>query len=143
MLQEIDVLETRRIAELAAEARKVRDRLFEKIPSTALGEPSPARGPHDPVHDVALYDVLAGKPAIVALREAVAALPLEIRQAVWGVMEIGRGRFAAGEWEQAAAEAGLLRDADLVTSLLDEPDLDICLARGLYLLGLSSSDLTP
>ncbi len=132
MLHEIDILETRRIADLAAEARKPRDRLLGSIPQAALGEPMPARGPHDPAHDVPLQNLLAGKPEVVALRDAIAALPREIRQSVWIVMEIGRGRFAAGEWEQAAAEAGLLRDADVVASLLDEPDLHVCLGKGLY-----------
>lgn len=134
MLHEIEALEARRIAELAAEARRRRDRLFEKIPADSLGEPAPARGPHDPAHDIPLHDLMAGKPEMVALRDAVAALPPEILRAVWVLMEVGHGRFAAREWERAIAEAALLRDAEMVTSLMDEPELHVCLEKGLYML---------
>ena len=64
MLHELEVLEARHIADLALEARKVRDRLLQKVPDTALGEPMPARGAHDPVTGVVLTGVLADAPRI-------------------------------------------------------------------------------
>ncbi len=136
MLHELDALEVYRIAELAADARQARERLIEKVPPTALGEPKPGRGPHNPAHDVMLDSVLASKPEFVALREGIVSLPRDILQSVWTVMEIGRERFAAGQWEQALAQASPLRDADIVAALMDEPDLHECLSRGLYVLGM-------
>jgi hypothetical protein len=48
MLFELDVLEIRGIADVALDARKVRDRLLEKVPESDLGEPKPAPGEHNP-----------------------------------------------------------------------------------------------
>ena len=41
MLHELDVLEAKQIADLASDARKVRDRLLEEVPDEKLGEPCP------------------------------------------------------------------------------------------------------
>jgi hypothetical protein len=94
MLQELDVLEARQIADLAADARKVRDRLLEKVPDEELGEPVPARGEHNPAGTLALNGVLAAEPEFVALREAIAALPRDIREKLWVVAQVGRGDVA-------------------------------------------------
>ncbi len=136
MLHELDALEARRIADLANDARRARDRFLEKVRQSAFGEPKPARGEHDPIRDISLDDVLAHKPEVVALREAITALPREIRQSIWAVMEVGRGGSAAQDWELAMERAVSLDDADAVAALLDEPDLHICLGKGLYLLGM-------
>lgn len=44
MLHELDALESRHIADLARDARKVRDGLLEKVPDPEFGEAEPARG---------------------------------------------------------------------------------------------------
>jgi hypothetical protein len=137
MLHELEALEARRIADLAASLREVRGRLLEKVRDDALGEPAPQRGAHDPALDVVPSEVLAEKPEFIALREAVVALPPEIRQAAWALMEIGRGRFSAGEWDQAIAEVAPLGDSDVAAALLEEPQLDVYLAKGLHLLGMA------
>ena len=80
MLYELDVLEARRIADLALDGRKVRDRLLEKVPDAQLGEPEPARGEHNPSGNIALNGVLAAELEYVARRKAVAALPRGIRR---------------------------------------------------------------
>lgn len=136
MLHELEALETCRIADLAADAKKIRDRLLQKVPRNAFAEPKPARGEHDPAHDFPLDDVLARKPEFVALRQAITELPREIRQAVWAVMEIGRGSFSADEWDQAMAQVSPLGDIEVVAALADEPDLHDCLRKGLYALGM-------
>ena len=41
MLHALEVLEARRIADMARDARKVRDRLLEKVADADLGEPQP------------------------------------------------------------------------------------------------------
>lgn len=135
MLHELDVLEVRQIADLAADARKVRDRLLEKVPDEELGEPGPARGEHNPAGTLALNGVLAMQPEFVALREAITALPRDIREKLWVVAQVGRAEVAVLGWDEALAEALALSDGDLVSSMVAEPDLHDHLRKGLYELG--------
>lgn len=135
MLHELDVLEARQIADLAADARKVRDRLLEKVPDAELGEPGPARGEHNPAGTLALNGVLAMQPEFVALREAITALPRDIREKLWVVAQVGRAEVAILGWDEALAQALALSDGDLVSSMVAEPDLHDHLRKGLYELG--------
>ncbi len=135
MLHELEVLETRRIADLALDARKVRDRLLEKVPDTQLGEPMPARGGHNPAGSLALNGVLASEAEFVALREAMIALPRDILEKLWVVARVGRGDVAILGWEDALAEAAVLSDDDIVAGMVGEPDLHEHLRKGLYELG--------
>ena len=48
MLHEIEILEARRIAELAEAARDARNQALAPVPEAKLGEPQPGRGQHDP-----------------------------------------------------------------------------------------------
>ena len=91
MLHELDALEVRRIADLAADARNVRDSLLEEAPDASLGEPKPARGEHNPASSLVFNGVLAGKPEFVALRQAIAELLRDIR---------GRGDAAILDWDR-------------------------------------------
>jgi hypothetical protein len=135
MLHELDVLEARSIADLARDARRTRDRLLEEIPDAALGEPMPARGQHDPEREIVLDDVLAATPEFVALRDAIDALPGEIKQKLLVLTQIGRGDRGILDWATAMAEASALSDDDIVASLLADPDLHDLLGKGLYALG--------
>ena len=143
MLHELEALEARRIAELAADTGKLREGLLEKIRASALGEPKPARGEHDPARNLPLDEVLGDTAEFAALREAIAALPRKIRQSVWAVMEIGRGRFAARDWDQALLRAAALGDSELVTAMTDEPAMHDCLSKGLYELGMAPPAAAP
>lgn len=138
MLQEIEVLEARHIADLASDARRLRDRLLEKVPDADLGEPAPARGAHNPSGNVVLEDVLASRREFVALREAIAALPRDIRDKLWVVTQIGRGDLTILDWDGGLGAASLLTDEDIVASLLGEPDLRDFLGKGLYALGVAA-----
>lgn len=135
MLHELDLLEARQIAELALDAGKVRDRLLEKVPASQLGEPKPSRGEHNPAGTIALNDVLATQPEFVALREAIVALPREIREKLWVVMLIGRGDVALRGWDRALADASNQSDDDIVSSMVAESDLHEYLCKGLYQIG--------
>jgi hypothetical protein len=135
MLHELDVLEARRIADLALDGRKVRDRLLEKVPDAQLGEPEPARGEHNLSGNIALNGVLAAEPEYVALREAIAALPRDIREKLWVVAQIGRGEDTILGWGEALARASALADDDIVADMIAEPDLHEYLRKGLYELG--------
>jgi hypothetical protein len=134
MLHELEVLEAQRIADLAEDASKVRDRLLEKVPDADLGELEPARGPHSSVRTIALNGVLARKPEFVALREAIASLPRDVREKLWVVTQIGRGDVAVLDWKQANDTASSLTEADIQANMLGEPDLHDCLRKGLYML---------
>jgi hypothetical protein len=138
MLHELEVLEARRIAHLAEDARGIRDLLLEKVPDADLGELEPARGPHIPVGTIALNGLLAGKPEFVALREALASLPRDIREKLWVVTQIGRGDVAVLHWEKAKDTASLLTEDDILVNMLGEPDLHDYLRKGLYMLGVAT-----
>jgi hypothetical protein len=134
MLYELEVLEIRRIADLALDARKVRDRLLEKVPASDLGEPVPARGEHNPGGSVALTEILAAQPEMLALQQAIVALPQDIRQKLWTVSRLGRGDVTRRDWEKASASAALMSDDDMTADLVAEPDLHDHLHKGLYLM---------
>jgi hypothetical protein len=138
MLHELDVLEARHIADLALDARKVRDQLLEKIPERDLGEPVPARGEHNPNNNVMLDGVLDTAPAFVALQQALAALPREISEKLWALARTGRGEVTIQDWEQAIGSASLRTSGDIVADLLGDPDLHDHLHKGLYELGATN-----
>jgi hypothetical protein len=138
MLHALEVLEARRIADMARDARKVRDRLLEKVADTDLGEPQPARGEHNPASSVALDGVLAAEPEFVALREAIAALPRDIREKLRVVMQLGRGDLGILDWNDAIGATSALTDDDIAANLLGEADLHDYLRKGLYALGAAT-----
>ena len=135
MLQEPVVIKARHIAVLAARARAVRDRLLEKVPDAVLGEPMPARGEHNPSAIVALNGVLEHEPAFVTLREAIMALPRTVRDRLAVVQRVGRGEVAILDWDDALAEATLLRDEDITAAMIGDADLHDHLRKCLYVLG--------
>lgn len=134
MLNEQDLLEIRHIADLALDARKVRDRLLEKVREADLGEPQPVRGEHNPAANVELTSVLAAEPEFVALTRAIARLPRHIREKIWLVMRIGSGDLGLSDWDSGANAAPALTDEDLAMNLVGDPDLHDHLRKGLYAL---------
>jgi hypothetical protein len=138
MLHEIEILEARRIADLAEKVSKVRDRLLEKVPEAELGEPQPARGEHNPASSIALEDVLAGDPAFVSFRGGVSELTRELREKLLVVAQIGRGDIGAAGWDHALGQLSNLSDDEIMTRFTGEPDLAQYLRKGLYELGGSS-----
>ena len=109
--------------------------MLEKLPDAQLGEPEPARGEHNPSGNIVLNGVLAAEPKYVALREAVAALPRDIREKLWVVAQVGRGDVAILGWDEALAGASALTDDDIVAGMIAAPDLHEYLRKGLYELG--------
>ncbi|HVY14116.1 MAG TPA: DUF3775 domain-containing protein [Rhodopila sp.] len=135
MLYEIEVLEIRDIADLALSARKCQNRLLERAPDIELGEPSPARGEHNPNASLALTDIPGTRQEFVELQQAIERLPPEILQKVWAVARVGRGDITIREWNDTLASAALLKDDDIVMDLMADPDLHEHLRKGLYALG--------
>lgn len=132
MLYEIEILEARRIAELAAAARDARDRALTVVPEAELGEPSPARGEHHAAGTLGFAGVPEDEPAHNALRTAIEGLPPDIRRKLWAVMNTGCGSYARGDWERAMAAA-----EGVASDLADEVDLHDKLMKGLYEIGVA------
>jgi hypothetical protein len=132
MLHEIEALEAKQIAELASDAQALRARLLEKVRSDALGEPQPARGEHDPARTIALNGLFADAPEIRRLREAITALPNEIRHKLWALMAVGRGDYAARELDLALEAIANAHETDIIDELMREPYLHDYLAKALH-----------
>jgi Protein of unknown function (DUF3775) len=125
-------LDTHRIVVLAAEARKVRDSILEALADAAPGQHKAASSP-------VLSDGLAAKPEFVALRRAIAELPRDMREKLWAVMQIGRGDAAIVDWDKVLATGSELGDDDIADHMISEPDLENCLHKGLYELGVAGA----
>jgi hypothetical protein len=139
MLHEIEILEARRIADLAAAAREARDRALTPLPDTDLGQIRPARGEHHAAGALGFEAMDEAEPAHRALREALEALPADIRRKLWAVMRTGCGDYARGDWERALAAAEANSDAGIVADLAEEIDLHDRLMKGLYEIGAATT----
>jgi len=135
VLYEIEILETRRIAELAAAARAVRDRALTPVREGELGEPLPARGEHHAAGALGFAGLPSDEPTHRALFEAIAGLPADIRRKLWAVMRTGGGDYARSDWDQAVAAADNAADETIIRDLADEVDLHDKLMKGLYEIG--------
>ena len=135
MLHEIEILETRRIAELAAAARDARDQSLMPITEVELGEPRPARGVHHPAGALSFGALPDDAPTCQALREAIEGLPADIRRKLWAVMRIGCGDYARGNWDEALVVADTMSDDSIISDLSEEVDLHDRLMKGLYEIG--------
>ena len=127
ILHEVEILEVRRIADLAAAARQARDWSLTPVAETEFGEPRPGRGEHDPGRALAFEG-----PGYMALRDAIEAMASDIRRKLWAVMRIGAGDYARGDWDDALAAATLLSDQAVAVELVQEVDLHDRLMKGLY-----------
>ena len=131
ILHEIEILEVRRIAELAAAAREVRNRILTPVAEAELGEPQPARGEHHPGGALAF----AEGSDYQALRDAIAGLPDDLRRKLWALMRTGGGDYARGDWATALAAASLPSGDSVVSDLIQEVDLHDKLMKALYAVG--------
>ena len=143
VLYEIEILEARRVAELAAAARDERDRALRPVPEAELGEPQPARGQHHPAGTLGFGAISADLGARQALRQAIADLPADIRRKLWAAMRIGCGDYAKGDWDEALAAAGNMLDATVISDLAEEVDLHDRLMKGLYEIGAAEPWTPP
>jgi hypothetical protein len=137
MLNENDAAEIRRIADLAAAARKARDNAFLNAAALELDEPKPPRGQARPASRLGLAALPDDDPAARALRDAINDAPDDLRRRLWAVMRIGSGGYARNDWDRAMADAALLSYAAFVSELADEVDLHTKLRKGLYELGIA------
>lgn len=120
-----------RIADLAGAARRARDRILSEVTENRFWEPQPVRGPHDPIANLGLDPLPPRDPSRLALEAAVSSLSDAGRCELQAVVWIGRGDYAARQWDAAISAA---RDtAGLsVASLADNADLHDQITKGLY-----------
>lgn len=142
-LHEIEVLEARRIAELAAAAREARDQALTPVPEAELGEPRPARGEHHPAGALSFGALPDDAPTRRALREAIEGLPPDIRRKLWVVMRTGCGDYARRDWDEALALTDTMSEESIVSDLADEVDLHDRLLKGLYEIGAAEPWTPP
>ncbi|MGE0225369.1 MAG: hypothetical protein AB7F35_28720 [Acetobacteraceae bacterium] len=137
-LFELDVLEARRVADLAADARRRRDELMEKVSEESLGEPPPVRGERNPSAGLDVETVLRDQREYIALRDAIGEVPRDIREKLRVVAQVGRDEITAAAADEALAAVSGESDAAILTVMMDNPDLHDHLRRGLYLLHAAS-----
>ena len=132
MLHEVEILETRRIAGLAATARRARDRALSSVDPAKLDVAAPARGTHHPEGELGLDYVPDADSARRLLREAIDAVPPEVRRRIWAVMRVGRGDFAGRDWQAAIGAADRELPENISDSLSEEIELHELLIKGLH-----------
>ena len=138
MLHELEVLEARRIADLARNARSACDAMLQSIRDTDLQEPPALRGEHTRNIAGVLNLGIGPLPEYAVLQEAVAGLPRDIREKLWLVAAVGRGDCVITDWDEGLRSAAGLPDDVLTADLIGEPDLHDVLRKGLYMLGAAS-----
>lgn len=92
---------------------------------------------HEVAGTLGTLDAEPGSPALQALKERLAALAPEARQELMAVLWIGRGDYAAGNWDEALAEAQRRSHSGDVDYIAERGPLHDYLMKGLYLLGRS------
>jgi len=132
MLRQLTSEQAQQIADLAKIAREARDSLLDNVPDQDLGEPPAARGEHNPTAAFAFDPLSPDDPSVVALREAVDALPPPTRSELFVLMRMGQGDFAASEWDRALSEADLLGEEAVTAALVEDLDLHDHVSKALY-----------
>jgi hypothetical protein len=132
-LRSIEAEEVRAIAGLSKAAREAQDVLLNKMKIVDKFDDerelsSAVAGTLDTL------DASLNNPPLRELKERVAALSPEARQELMALMWIGRGDYAAAEWEAALDEAQRRANAGDVDDIAERAPLHDYLLKGLYLL---------
>jgi hypothetical protein len=131
MFQALASNEVKALAAKARAVREARDRALSSIRDRTFAEPTPARGVHNPAADLGLDVLPKDEPSRKALEDSLAALPPSARRELWALVLVGRGDYAAKDWERAMAEASRLPDVG-VSQFMEVADLHECLAKASY-----------
>jgi hypothetical protein len=135
MLNQLSTDRLNAIAEAARQLRSTQGDLVEQARvsrDTTGGETRPGSA-----IDSGLDDPNATGPdgPLARLQHEVDALNADQRRELLAVMFIGRGEFAAGEWDRALAQAERVPPAGLTRQATDELQLHDYLEKGLYKIG--------
>jgi hypothetical protein len=129
MLDRLGAEYVRSIIALSREADAAGNRLSNRVYQADLGD---GVEPGDEIARGERQDA-----ALATLEQAIARITPAARRELRAVVMIGRGDFAAAQWEQAVAQAQALSDASEVRALAEEAALAAYLSKGLYQLGLA------
>jgi hypothetical protein len=139
MLNQLSVDQIRQIADLSNECRSIRDQILNKTYQTDTDEEPRAKGERNPSAFDSLEVVEAADDSgtYERLREMIASLPDDARSELRAVMWVGRGDFAAGDWDQALTQAQGMANETAIDTLTEKADLHGYLMKGLFKLGLA------
>lgn len=135
MLNHISPDTVREIIELAAAARARQETAMSRM---QIADPNADRAPGDRGAEAeeVLYPEL-DNPLLERLKARLRELAPEARQELRAIMLIGRGDFAAREWEAALGQAEGEHRASEVDRIAENVGLHDFLAKGLYELRLT------
>jgi hypothetical protein len=138
MLKNLSIDQINRIAELAEQARSVRDLLLNKMYQTEADETPKPRGERNPSALDSLEVVQAADDSGIydRLRQSIESLSPEAQAELRALMWVGRGDFAAGDWDEALTQASGTASLTTVDTLSDKADLHDYLMKGLYKMDL-------
>jgi hypothetical protein len=132
MLKELNVDQARFVTILAKAAREQRDEFLGNVAEDDLGELKPGRGEHNPTAALGFEPLPPEAPQTKALCEAIATLSPAARSELYMLMRIGQGHLAAKKWRRGLKEAKLLGEKTITAAIVEDPDLHVHIAKGLY-----------
>lgn len=136
MLSRLSTEQVRRVAELSGSALAARDRLINKVYDLDLGDQTKERDRNPTDFDSLQILDSIGNAEYRTLKDFIASLSTEEREELKAVMLIGRGDYAAGQWEQAVAAAQAVPDGSDIDYVAEKAPLRDYLMKGLYELKL-------
>lgn len=136
MLNRLSIDQVRRVAELSASALAARDRLVDKVYDLDLGDQTKERDRNPTDFDSLWILESVGNAEYRILKDFIASLSSEEREELKAVMLIGRGDYAAGQWDKALAAAQALPDGGDIDYVAEKVPLRDYLMKGLYELKL-------
>ncbi|WP_448189032.1 DUF3775 domain-containing protein [Azospirillum sp. sgz301742] len=140
-LQRISLDTVKRAADLASEAVEDRQRYVAGMRNIDLGEQVAERGSRNPT-DLDTLNVVPAEAsaAIDELKTLLAGLTPEERIELRAVMLVGRGDYAANQWDEALMNAGSAPDASSPADIAEKIELHDFLMKGLYALDLMDKE---
>ncbi|WP_162913180.1 DUF3775 domain-containing protein [Rhodospirillaceae bacterium SYSU D60014] len=132
MLKEISVDQINEIADLSNEARDAQGRLLDK--TQIVDQFDDAQLVQEEIGTFETLDASLNNEPLTRLKQTVDALAPAARRELIAVMLIGRGDFAAGEWDKALSQAENTSNDSDTARLTEKVLLHDYLKKGLYLL---------
>lgn len=133
MLKEISADQINDIADLSSEAREAQNRLLDK--TRIVDQFDDAKRVQEEIGTFETLDASLNNEPLTRLKEAVDGLTPAARCELIAVMLIGRGEFAAAEWDKALSQAEA-SSGNETARLADKVPLHDYLKKGLYELKL-------
>lgn len=137
MLKHVSVGTVKRVAGLAGDAAADRETFLAGFNNIDLSEQEKERGSRNPT-DLDALDVMPedASAALTALKATLDGLTPDQRTELRAVMSIGRGDFAAHQWDAALTEAARPPDASDWRDIAEKVRLHDYLMKGLYAMNL-------